>query len=93
MADIIVLDSKSFENLLKLVEGLHAKCDAILAGHSSTGVLDGREVCKALKITPRTLQRYRDSGVIEFTQIGRKVLYPSKSIEKFMSEHHIKRRS
>ena len=37
--------------------------------------LTGREVCEHLFISPRTLQDYRDKGIIPYTQIAGKILY------------------
>ena len=36
--------------------------------------LTGREVCKWLFVSPRTLQDYRDKGIISYTQIAGKYL-------------------
>lgn len=35
--------------------------------------MDNHEVCWALQISMRTLQSYRDSGVIGYSQIGHKI--------------------
>ena len=37
--------------------------------------LTGREVCEHLFVSPRTLQDYRDRGIIPYTQIAGKILY------------------
>lgn len=39
--------------------------------------LTGREVCEHLFISPRTLQDYRDKGIIPYTLIAGKILYVS----------------
>ena len=36
--------------------------------------LTGREVCEHLFVSPRTLQDYRDRGIIPYTQIAGKIL-------------------
>lgn len=41
--------------------------------------LTGREVCEHLFISPRTLQDYRDKGIIPYTQIAGKILYPTST--------------
>ena len=50
--------------------------------------LTGREVCERLFISPRTLQDYRDKGVIPYTQIAGKILYRLSDLEKILSERY-----
>lgn len=46
--------------------------------------LTGREVCERLFISPRTLQDYRDKGIIPYTQIAGKVLYRLSDINHLL---------
>ena len=46
--------------------------------------LTGREVCERLFVSPRTLQDYRDKGIIPYTQIAGKILYRLSDLEKFV---------
>jgi MerR family transcriptional regulator, repressor of the yfmOP operon len=48
------------------------------------------ELAKLLKVSPRTLQNYRDTGAIEFVQIGRKIFYPQSAIQNFLDNNKIK---
>ncbi|GAD05780.1 hypothetical protein PORCRE_1488 [Porphyromonas crevioricanis JCM 15906] len=50
--------------------------------------LTGRKVCERLFISPRTLQDYRDRGVIPYTQIAGKILYRLSNLEKILSERY-----
>ncbi|KGN92334.1 helix-turn-helix domain-containing protein [Porphyromonas gulae] len=50
--------------------------------------LTGREVCERLFVSPRTLQDYRDKGVIPYTQIAGKILYRLSDLEKILSERY-----
>lgn len=45
------------------------------------------ETCKILKVSIRTLQNYRDQGLIKFSQIGAKILFSQEDIQKFISKH------
>jgi hypothetical protein len=47
------------------------------------------ELSKTLVVSKRTLQNYRDKGMIEFTQIGRKIFYPVCGVQKFMDERRV----
>ena len=42
------------------------------------------EICKCLKISRRTLQRYRDKGKIRYYQVGRIIRYSKKDIQNWI---------
>ena len=52
---------------------------------------DNKQVCELLKISSRTLQTYRDTGVLPFSQIGRKCYYKAIDIEQFINQQQIKK--
>ena len=53
--------------------------------------LTGREVCEHLFVSPRTLQDYRDKGIIPYTQIAGKILYRLSDINRILEVNYIKR--
>lgn len=53
--------------------------------------LTGREVCERLFLSPRTLQDYRDKGIIPYTQIAGKILYRLSDINRILGENYRKR--
>ena len=50
--------------------------------------LTGKEVCERLYISPRTLQDYRDKGIIPYTQFAGKILYKVSDLEKLLEEYY-----
>ena len=50
--------------------------------------LTGREVCERLFVSPRTLQDYRDKGIIPYTQIAGKILYRLYDINRLLQENY-----
>jgi len=54
--------------------------------------ISSEEVCRLLMISKRTLQSYRDRGILPFAQIGRKIYYKASEIDDFLERHHIKAR-
>ena len=50
--------------------------------------LTGREVCQRLFVSPRTLQDYRDKGIIPYTQIAGKILYHLSDINRLLQENY-----
>ena len=53
--------------------------------------LSGREIRERLFISPRTLQDYRDNGIIPYTQIAGKILYRLSDINRLLQENYVKR--
>ena len=50
--------------------------------------LMGKEVCERLYISPRTLQDYRDRGIIPYTQFAGKILYKASDLENVLDENY-----
>ena len=53
--------------------------------------LDIQDVCQLLHISKRTLQSYRDTGIISFSQVGGKIYFKASDIEIFLEAHYIKK--
>ena len=45
-------------------------------------LLTDKEVSQLLKVSRRTLQDYRNNGILPYTQVGGKILYRASDIEK-----------
>ena len=48
----------------------------------------GREVTERLFISRRTLQDYRDRGLLPYTRIGGKMLYKLSDLERLLRENY-----
>ncbi|KAA6331056.1 hypothetical protein EZS27_020296, partial [termite gut metagenome] len=51
----------------------------------------GNDVCELLQISPRTLQTYRDNGILPYSQIGRKCYYKTSDVEQLINQSQIKK--
>ena len=51
--------------------------------------LTGEEVCQALKITKRTLQQYRDDGVIPFVAMPGRMLYRESDLLALWEKNYV----
>ena len=49
--------------------------------------LDKREVCKILKISERTLQKYRDNDIIPFTRFSNRIYYKTEDVKAHFIKH------
>ena len=54
--------------------------------------MDSEEVCRALNITKRTLQRYRDRGVIPYSRLGGKFYYRRRDLAAWLSRKTVQTR-
>ena len=52
--------------------------------------LDNQELMQLLKISKRTAQHYRDSGMISFSQVGNKIYYRLSDVEELLKKHYNK---
>lgn len=50
--------------------------------------LDITDACSTLKCSTRTLQKYRDDGIIPFSQIGAKIYFRESDIQEFLNRHN-----
>ena len=50
--------------------------------------LTGEEVMEYLHISPRTLQKLRDTRTICYTSIGGKILYPEDELEEALYQNY-----
>lgn len=61
-----------------------------LQGKELENWLTSEDVCHLLRVSSRTLQTYRDSAILPFAQIGRKIYYRAADIQEYLISHYIK---
>ena len=67
--DIIAIESKTFEQMKERFKGFSNQV---------------KDVCALLQISLRTLQSYRDSGMLPFSLIGRKCYYRVSDMQQLI---------
>lgn len=50
--------------------------------------LDNHEVCEMLHLSSRTLQDYRDKGLIAFYKLEGKILYKMSDVRKMLENNY-----
>ena len=86
---LILIDSQVFDELLKKIEDISQKISFQNQRNKSSqldGWLDSADVCAALNITKKTLQRLRENDRIGYTQINRKYYYKPEEIERLLKK-------
>lgn len=87
---IVLIEQKVWERMLESFSELTAKVRKLT--ERNTGLktwLDNEDVCRMLNISKRTLQSYRDSGKLAFSQINHKIYYKPEDVEAFLQQNLI----
>ena len=90
--EIVVIESKTFEQIRQRFEDFTKQVKNLCRdGQDKEKWLGNEDVCRLLKISMRTLQSYRDNGILPYSQIGRKCYYRVSDIENLISKSQIKK--
>ena len=88
MNDLILADCELevgfIGQLDALLEGIERMDASHKASPSNEQFLTDKEVSAWLKVSRRTLQDYRNNGMIAYYQLGGKILYKESDIEKMV---------
>ena len=90
MGYFIITDSnwaKLRTEILSLAETCHK---AFREQSRHTDWLHNGDVCKLLNISKRTLQHYRDTGVLPFSQIGHKCYNKREDVGRLLETKSVK---
>lgn len=85
--EIVIIEKETFEALLSGITILTEKTNALhhrCNDKKMSNWLDGEDVCRQLRISPRTLQTLRDNRLIGFSQINRKFYYKPSEVERLL---------
>lgn len=92
MEEYISRKSETVKNFLSTVDRLMEKLDELrqtcrpaLQGER---YLTNEQLSELLHICPRTLQEYRDKGVLPFIALEGKILYKETDIEKLLKDNY-----
>ena len=86
--NIVTIEEQTFRQLCSRFSCFTSQVERICKenAHQPDKWLSGREVCALLGISIRSLQNYRDSGKLGYSQISNKLYYKSADIEKLVAE-------
>lgn len=80
----------AFQKVLDKLEHIDRRLDKYPAKPLSETWLDIQETCELLKISKRTLQNYRDNGILPFSQVGGKIYFKVSDLEEHLRSHYVK---
>lgn len=86
---VMLVNETGYRTLLEKLESLENKLKLLTEKQQplSETWLDNQEASQLLKVSYRTLQNYRDRGVLPYTMLGGKIYYSAEAIEKILKEN------
>ena len=88
MNELILADKELEVGFIGKLDALLEGIERMGAGHkaspSNEQFLTDKEVSAWLKVSRRTLQDYRNNGMIAYYQLGGKILYKESDIERMV---------
>ena len=85
--EIVSIEKKTFEEMKERFGCFSRHVKELCARYRPPGKmnwLDGADVCEKLGISKRTLQTYRDRGLLPYSQINHKIYYQTEDVEVFV---------
>ena len=86
------MEADDMQVVLSALKGVSKRIKEVAKTHKplfgGEHFLTSKEVCERLYISPRTLQDYRDKGIIPYTQIAGKILYRLSDINSLLQENY-----
>ena len=88
--ELITLRTEAMTDAMQSMKDIESLFDKVTSNYRP--LLDGErylsdvEVSHRLKISRRTLQEYRDNGMIPYFKLGGKVLYRESDLERVLQE-------
>ena len=90
--EIITQQGPQMQMFAQLMEGtlkkLERYCSTARPMLGGEVYLTGEEVCSQLRLSTRTLQEYRNAGILPFYKIGGKILYKQSDIQTMLDRHY-----
>lgn len=85
--EIINVESRTWELMMTRLESFAQRVETLCGARDDKALqkwLTNEDVCDILNISKRTLQTYRDSGKLSYSQIGYKIYYRPEDVEQLI---------
>ncbi len=94
--EIICMEKQTFDELIVRFSEMENKVTRLCSPAKDTGLkkwMDNQDVCDVLRISKRTLQVYREKGLLPFTRIKNKFFYKPEDVQSLLeSSYHPQKR-
>ena len=85
MQEVQLLTKSDLDAIVNSISALTQTLNGFIR-EKGQSVYTNETLSKELKVSIRTLQHWRDHGLINFSKVGRKIFYGRKDVEKFLFE-------
>ena len=82
----LIISQENFDEVITRLDKIQAEVSKIQF-EPKDPILDNAQVCQILGLSKRSLQGYRDSGIISYSQIGAKIYYRLSEINRLLDKH------
>jgi hypothetical protein len=88
--EVVTIESAAFKELIKNINDIKFSLSEKARKTPLSEIwLDISETCMLLKISKRTLQTYRDNGILSYSQISGKIYFKASDIEVHLQQNYI----
>ncbi len=87
--EVLTIQSEAFQELIGKLDAINYRLSS-KEKEPKEQWLDNQEFMQKMKISKRTAQHYRDTGIISFSQIGSKIYYKLADVEQLLKKHYNK---
>ena len=87
--EVVTIQSQAYQEIVGKLDEINTRLNA-KEKEPKEKWLDNQELMQLLKISKRTAQHYRDSGLISFSQVGNKIYYRLSDVETLLNKHYNK---
>lgn len=85
--ELKIIEGKTLDKIKGRIKHLLEKSRGLARYRNREEWLDNQDVCQLLNISLRTLQSYRDRGVLAYSMIGHKCYYKANDIHWFIEKY------
>ena len=84
--EIVTIEKRTFELWKQKFEEFISRMDELYSPlrKKQDKWLDNWETCRLLNVSSRTMQTYRDTGKLPYSQINSKIYYKASDVETFV---------
>ena len=86
--EVVTIEKRTFSYVCERFTEFAKRIESLCSTHTQKVEywLDSQEVCLLLGVSKRTLQYYRSSGRLAYSQIGSKIYYKPSDIERIIAD-------
>lgn len=89
MEKLILTSTEQIKSVVEEVFQKHLYNNVCALETENEDILSPKEVCKLLKVSPKTLQTMRDERRIPFSQHGRKIWFLRSDVIQYVNKNRI----